>query len=78
MQFVGHGKDYVIVEFSETGNAAYIYERSAFEGTNVNLRTSSFQMNRHLKHNGKLGRIIHNGGWETGAKYQLAELGIRP
>jgi hypothetical protein len=78
MQFTGYGKDYVIVEFSETGNAAYMYERAEFEARNVNLRTPFFQLNRHLKHHGHLNRILHLGAWETKARYKLATLGIVP
>ncbi len=38
------GKDYVIIEFSETGNAAYIYERKVFESSGAKLRSNSFDM----------------------------------
>ena len=78
MQFEGFGKDLVIVEFSETGNAARIYNRKAFEATNVNFRTPQFDVTRHLKHKDYIDRIIHNGQWWHGAAMRLAELGIRP
>jgi len=78
MKFKGHGGDYVVVEFSETGNAAYIYDRALFESTNVNLRTPQFQLNRHLKHDRRLDRILHLGAWESPARRKLAELGIWP
>lgn len=78
MKFQGHGSDFIIVEFSETGHAAYVYERAAFEAKNVNLRTPTFQLNGHLKHDGRMDRILHLGTWEFGARQKLAELGIRP
>jgi len=79
MKFQGYETEYIIVEFSETGNAAYIYERAVFESRNVNLRTPSFDLKRHLKHEGhKHPRILHLGTWEYTARQKLAELGIRP
>ena len=78
MQFEGYGREFVVVEFSETGHAAYIYERKMFEATNVTLRTPQFHVARHLKHKQNLDRIIHNGQWWQGARRRLAELGIWP
>jgi len=78
MRFKGYGTEFIIAEFSETGNAAYIYDRAAFESKNVNLRTPFFQLNRHLKHDGRKDRILHLGAWESPARQKLAELGIRP
>jgi hypothetical protein len=78
MRFKGHGTDYIIVEFSETGNAAYIYDRATFESKSVNLRSPQFQLNRHLKHERWPHRILHVTGWEFSARQKLAELGILP
>ena len=80
MQFQGFGAEYVIVEFSEKGNAAHIHERGAFESRNVNLRTPYFQVNRHLKHErrGAFDRILHQADWEIPTRQKLAQLGIRP
>lgn len=78
IQFRGYETDYIVVEFSETGNAAYIYDRATFESTNINLRTPQFQLNRHLKHERWPHRILHLGGWEFSARQKLAELGILP
>ncbi len=78
MEFQGYGTEFIIAEFSETGNAAYIYERATFESKNINLRTPFFQLNRHLKHDGRKDRILHLGTWESPARQKLAELGIRP
>lgn len=78
MKFRGYAAEFVIVEFSETGNATHIYERSVFESTKVNLRTPIFLLNKHLKQGGRLDRIIHIGQWEYGAAQKLAGLGIGP
>ncbi len=77
------GKDYVIIEFSETGNAAYIYERKVFESSGAKLRSNSFDMQGDLKRmDDAQGRILHlantRESWESKARRQLAELGIRP
>jgi hypothetical protein len=78
MKFKGTGTDFVVVEFSETGNAAYIYELAAFESRNVNFRTPAFYVSRHLKHNGHRDRILHQGGWEVPARRKLIDYGIWP
>ena len=78
MQFDGYQGKYLVVEFSETGNAAYIFRLAAFESLDVTLRTPRFDLRRHLKFD-KTHRIIHNGNWEIAASYMLSsEFGIRP
>ena len=83
MIFEGYGMEYVVIEFSETGNAAYIYPRKAFEARGITLRSNSFVLNDDLKRvNFAEDRIWHRINtierWETKARRQLAELGIRP
>ncbi|MDR3409827.1 MAG: EH signature domain-containing protein [Formivibrio sp.] len=82
MIFEGYGTEYVVIEFSETNNAAYIYQRKTFEGRQITIRSSSFHLNDNLKdRKTATGRILHVDGiesWETNARRQLAELGIRP
>jgi hypothetical protein len=79
MVFEGYGTEYVIIEFSETGNAAYIYKREAFESAGTKLRSSSFHLTDVLKRRGaEEDRIIHIGEWEPKARRTLSELGIRP
>lgn len=78
MKFQGYGTEFIIVEFSETGNAAYIYERAAFESRDVTLRASSFQLNRDLKNGARRDRILHLHNWEGAARQTLAECGIWP
>ena len=83
MVFEGYGTEYVVIEFSETGNAAYIYERKEFEGSGVTLRSNSFHLSEDLKRREEAeNRIWHRTDtlerWETKARRMLAELGIRP
>jgi hypothetical protein len=78
MQFEGYGKNYLIVEFSEKGNAAYIFDLADFEDRDVTLRTPRFELKNHLKFD-KTHRIIHNGDWEWNARSMLAaQFGITP
>jgi hypothetical protein len=83
MVFEGYGTEYVVIEFSETGNAAYIYERKVFEASGVTLRSNSFHLTEDLKRREEAkNRIWHRTDtlerWETKARRMLAELGIRP
>jgi hypothetical protein len=83
MVFEGYGSDFVVIEFSETGNAAYIYSRQTFEAGGLSLRSASFRLTDDLKRkNDAEGNILHHTGtrdpWESNARRMLAELGIRP
>ncbi len=79
MVFEGYGMEYVIIEFSETGNAAYIYTRKGFESGGIKLRSNSFHLTDALKRRRfETDRIIHVGEWEPKARRTLSELGIRP
>jgi hypothetical protein len=79
MAFQGYGEDYVIIEFSETGNAAYIYEKSVFEQKGARMRSPTYGLNKDLKRMAEVRqRIVHVGSWENAARSRLAELGIKP
>jgi hypothetical protein len=83
MVFEGFGTEYVVIEFSETGHAAYIYSRSTFESAGVTIRSQSFNLSGNLRRMGAAhDRILHltdtRERWETKARKKLAELGIRP
>jgi len=79
MVFEGYGTEYVIAEFSETGNAAYIYTRKTFESGAIRLRSKSFDLMGALKRRSRAtDRIIHIGSWEPKARRILSDLGIRP
>ena len=76
-------KEYVVIEFSETGHAAYIYEREVFEASGAKIRSNSFDMSDDLRRmNDAHDRILHlvdtRERWETKARRKLADLGIRP
>lgn len=77
MAFECGGKEYVVVEFSETGNAAYIYERQSFNKVSGGIRNPEFEL-RRLKDDSRLDRIVHRGDWEWHARQTLSYLGIRP
>ena len=44
MKFEGYGGHFLVVEFSEKGNAAYIFRFDAFEAQGVTLRTHRFEL----------------------------------
>jgi hypothetical protein len=78
MRFEGYGEHFLVVEFSETGNAAYIFRMKAFEAQGITMRSHRFEVTRHLKFD-DTHRIIHRGHWEPKASYRLSsEFGIRP
>ena len=75
---VSHGNDIIIVEFSETGNAAHKFDARTFEIKAGNLRTIRFEFGP-LKHHADENRIIHRGErWEYTAYQRMAEWGARP
>ncbi|QYD69027.1 hypothetical protein KZJ38_01095 [Paraburkholderia edwinii] len=71
--------EYIIVEFSTTGNAAYVYDSAT-------LQFDRYSPTYHggtedLRYGFRAGarcRIIHNAGWQSSAAYELGRLGIRP
>ena len=71
----------VVVEFSVSGNAAYVYERDFFDRKLLPAiqggrlgKTDELKM----KIVGTLHRIIHMGRWQIGATNFLASRGVRP
>jgi hypothetical protein len=78
MKFEGYGAHFLVVEFSEKGNAAYIFRFNEFEAQGTTMRTHRFELAHHLKFD-KTHRIFHMADWEPKASYKLAsEFGIRP
>lgn len=79
MQFEGWGgAQYVVIEFSQNGNAAYIYKLGDFHSRRMSLRAPRFPSLTHLKFD-KTERIFHTGEWEPRTAQRLAsEFGIRP
>jgi hypothetical protein len=78
MKFEGYGQQYLIIEFSEKGHAAYIYRMADFEARGLTLRTHRFDLKNELKFD-DTNRIFHSGDWEHKWASKLSfELGIRP
>jgi len=78
MRFEGYGEHFIVVEFSEKGNAAYIFSAADFESRKVTMRSLRFELKKHLKFDDR-HRIIHIGAWEDKAAYKLSsQFGIRP
>ncbi len=78
MRFNGYyQKSITVVEFSKTGNAAYIYEDAAYK---INFNKKDYRIYSELKAKEMVGaRIIHNGDWEAKAANNLsAVFGIYP
>jgi hypothetical protein len=82
MEFHGHGERYIIVEFSETGNAACIYRKAEFEAGGTTLRHRSFGMETLKEISRRIDFIRHHpiprGSWERGATEKLRNIGIAP
>lgn len=66
---------YFFVEFSQKGNACYVYQvtNQPFNPETRLLTVNNLKSTFHA-----LERIIHNGQWQYKADYQLARLGISP
>lgn len=71
--------EYIIVEFSTTGNAAYVYDSATlqFDRYSSTYHGGTDDL-RYGFRTGARCRIIHNAGWQSSAAYELARLGIRP
>lgn len=79
MLFTGYdGIHYVIIEFSKTGNAAYIYKKTSFDANKMTFRSPSFKMDELKQRDVAIRRISHINDWETEAKRFLYERGIKP
>jgi len=70
------GSDVVIVEFSQTGNAAHIFPALKFELQAGKVGNTRFEFSK-LKHEADDKRIIHVGDWEPKARNKLAGWGVR-
>jgi hypothetical protein len=79
MKFAGT-PDILVVEFSETGNAAYIHNANRFEAEVAEMRQYKFSLRAELKHSEKIDKILHLpvNSWQWKAANQLATWGIRP
>jgi hypothetical protein len=70
----------VIVEFSEKGNAAYVYDRRVFEAKfEASVYKNALGGPADLKSQDRMKqRILHMSGWESDLPDVLAKLGIVP
>jgi hypothetical protein len=71
-----NGDDVIVVEFSETGNAAHEFSAPVFERRAGRLRNSQFNFSK-LKHEANEYRILHVGEWEQNGRNKLAGWGVR-
>lgn len=71
--------NYVIVEFSKTGNACYVYpsqdlvfdpDAKQYAGDTSDLKYGYYR--------GAAAKVVHRDGWEDGAERELRSLGILP
>ena len=67
-------QDIVVVEFSETGHAAYIYSRARFERDVLPAVEAGLTETTHLKkaHWPEDQRILHHAGWRKRARWKIA------
>ena len=68
----------VVVEFSDTGNAAYIYRRADFDA-NIEPRLARGQIRNEKDLKSKtlrIDKIHHSGGWEYKAHVALHQCGV--
>jgi hypothetical protein len=77
--FVAQIGRYIVVEFSTTGNAAYIYDKDQipFElyAKSYSADTSDLKAGYYGKN---VARVTHNYGWQAALEQHLASLGIYP
>ncbi|SEG46643.1 EH_Signature domain-containing protein [Bryocella elongata] len=78
MEFHAMGERYIIIEFSETGNAACIYRKTIFESNGATLRRRSFGMSELRDTKRRDDSINHLGAWEHPAAMKLRKIGIVP
>lgn len=69
--------DIVVVEFSDSGNAAYVYRRRDFdEQIEAALMKNELRAHGQLKHDMHIHRIRHHRGWQGDAHDFLVRHGV--
>ena len=77
--FVMQLGEYIIVEFSKTPNAAYVYQSSALKFDRYAKRyAGSTDDLKYGFNGGAAARFVHNGSWASEATSTLKRLGIYP
>lgn len=69
--------NFVIVEFSETGNACYLYEKEVFEKS-IHYYKKYESINELKNKNLVITTFSHHANWTYNLQYWLANKGIRP
>lgn len=78
MRFRGVSKDFLCIEFSETGNAMYIQDANAFVSKLKSIRRPRFNLRTELKGTTTLiEKFSHYTGWQYRVQSFLARYGIR-
>ena len=79
MRFRGASKDFLCVEFSETGNALYVHDADAFVQRFKSIRRPRFNLRMELKNTTTLvEKFSHFQIWQYRVQSYLARYGIRP
>jgi hypothetical protein len=78
MRFRGHGRDLVCVEFSQVGNALYVFDAEGFKLAAGGLRRHEFHISEDLKNWRKLEKFNHTTNWQWKVRSFLARNGVRP
>jgi len=74
--FILEFENYTIVEFSENGNACYIYKKDDIQfNKNVDNTISIYKLKDQYK---AINKITHNKNWQYELTNWLAQKGIRP
>ena len=74
-------RGYIIVEYSKTGNAAYLYEATKlpFNVQETEYKDVSYlKIRENLDIDGKENRIVHQGAWEYYTEARLKRMDIFP
>ena len=69
----------LVIEFSEVGNAAYVYDQTEKDAVVPNFWSeASFQVRDLKRKDAKKHKVNHHAGWERDMRGILARYGIRP
>lgn len=79
MRFRGASKDFLCIEFSETGNALHVHDADAFVTRFKSIRRPRFNLSSDLKNEATLfKKFSHFQSWQYRVQSLLSRYGIRP
>jgi len=79
MRFRGVSKDFLCIEFSETGNALHVHDADAFVARFKSIRRPRFNLRTELKNTATLfEKFSHFQIWQYRVQSFLSRYGIRP